>query len=347
MSQTRSRPSFFQHLHPPTIPAREARFRHTFGLGGLSFGLFLVLGFTGALEMFYYVPSPEAANASLKTIAYIAPFGWLIRNLHYWAAQALIVTLILHLLRVVLTGAYKPPRRFNYLLGLSLLVLCLLLDFTGYALRWDVDTSWALTVGTNLLKEVPLLGPTLYSLAVGGSAIGPNTVARLFGWHVFGLALPAAVVIVWHAFRVRRDGGIAHQRPEAEAAPAPARIDRGELVRREALAAVVALAALVGLSALFDAHLGLPAVPDATTTQAVAPWFFLWIQELLRLGPPLIMGVLIPLAALLALALVPYWLDRSREGAAQWFNGPGRWAQVVTLACVVGMVGLTLWGALR
>jgi quinol-cytochrome oxidoreductase complex cytochrome b subunit len=346
MSQPGQRPSFFHHLHPPTIPAREARFRHTFGLGGLSLLLFLVLAFTGALEMFYYIPSPEAANASVKTIAYVAPFGWLIRNLHFWAAQALVVTVGLHALRVVLTGSYKRPRRFNYLLGLALLALTLLLDFTGYVLRWDVDTNWALVVGTNLLKEIPLLGGALYGLAVGGSAVGPNTVARQFGWHVFGLALPAAVVMVWHLFRVRRDGGIA-RRPSAEADPAPARIPRAELVHREALASVVALAALVLLSALFDAHVGLPADPGGAVSEAAAPWFFIWIQELLRLGPPLAAGVLVPLALLLALALVPYWLDRSEAGAAAWFNREGRWAQIVTLGCLAAVAGLTLWGVWR
>jgi quinol-cytochrome oxidoreductase complex cytochrome b subunit len=111
MTPSSRRPSFFEHLHPPTIPAREARFRYNFGLGGLSLFLFLVLAVTGALEMFYYVPSPEGANASVKTIAFLVPFGWLIRNLHYWAAQAMLVTVGLHALRVILTGAYKPPRR--------------------------------------------------------------------------------------------------------------------------------------------------------------------------------------------------------------------------------------------
>ncbi|MBI3362884.1 MAG: cytochrome b N-terminal domain-containing protein, partial [Chloroflexi bacterium] len=288
------RPSFFYHLHPPTIPAGEARFRHTFGLGGLSLFLFLVLALTGALEMFYYIPSLDGANASVKAIAYLAPFGWLVRNLHFWSAQAMVVVVTLHMLRVILTGSYKKPRRFNYLLGLSLLAFTLLLDFTGYALRWDEDIHWALVVGTNLLKEIPAIGHTLYAIAVGGNEIGASTVVRLYGWHVFGLALPAFAIIVWHAFRVRRDGGIAHRTPNSKpqtsnSNPADSarsavkldRIDRAELVRREVLATLIALAALILLSVLFDAHIGLPADPGATVAEATAPWFFIWIQELL------------------------------------------------------------------
>lgn len=344
-----NRPSFFEHLHPPNIPAREARFRHTFGLGGLSLLLFLVLAATGALELFYYVPSLEGANASVKTIAYLAPFGWLIRSLHYWAAQAMVVTVGLHALRVILTGAYKPPRRFNYLLGLALLAATLLLDFTGYVLRWDVETSWALTVGTNLLKEAPVVGGGLYALVVGGSQINASTVARLYGWHVFGLALPVFAVMVWHAFRVRRDGGIAHRQPTepAEGGTRPERIHRSELVRRELLAGLIALAVLVLLAALFEPPVGLPAQPGAQASEAVAPWFFLWVQELLRVWPPLVAGVIVPLGLLLLLILVPYALDRSDAGAAVWFNREGRLAQFVTLAGLAAILGLTVWGALR
>ena len=169
------RPSFFSHLHPPTIPAQQARFRHTFGLGGISLLLFLVLCLTGALELFYYEPSLAGANASVQTLTFLVPFGGLVRSLHYWAAQLLVVSVCLHLLRVMLTGAYKAPRRFNWLLGLSLLFGVLLLDFTGYALRWDAHIGWALLVGTNLLKTIPLAGPVLYGMVVGGPELGASS----------------------------------------------------------------------------------------------------------------------------------------------------------------------------
>lgn len=116
------RPSFFHHLHPPTIPAAQARFRYTLGAGGISAYLSLVLLLTGAVELFYYVPEPSKAALSVQTITYLVPFGGLIRNIHYWAAQALVLVSTVHLLRVMFTGVYARPRRFNYLLGLGLLV---------------------------------------------------------------------------------------------------------------------------------------------------------------------------------------------------------------------------------
>ncbi len=144
------------------------------------------------------------------------------------------VVTILHLLRVVFTGAYARPRRFNYLLGLGLLVLCLFLDFTGYVLRWDEGIRWALVAGTNLVRSIPLLGNVLYGMLVGGSQPGPATLVRFYAWHIFGLTLPLVLVGIWHIFRVRRDGGIAVPPPEHR--QDHARISRNELVRREILA---------------------------------------------------------------------------------------------------------------
>ncbi len=147
------RPTFYEHLRMPHLPEPAARFTYTFHLGAISAALFVLLGITGLLEMFFYVPTPDQANASVKLIAYVVPYGWLIRNLHYWAAQAMVVTVTLHLMRVAFSGGYKG-RRLNWLIGVSLLVLVLLLDFTGYVLRWDERASWALTVGTNLLRTL-------------------------------------------------------------------------------------------------------------------------------------------------------------------------------------------------
>ena len=149
------RPNFFDHLHPPTIPARQSRLRFTLGAGGLAVFLCLILLVTGILEMFYYIPTPDHAAVSVEVITSLVPFWALSRNLHVWAAQAVMIVMSVHLLRVVLTGAYARHRRLNYLIGLGMLVLVLLLDFTGYVLRWDEGIRWALVVGTNLLKTIP------------------------------------------------------------------------------------------------------------------------------------------------------------------------------------------------
>lgn len=337
------RPTFYHHLHPPKLPTRAARFRYTFGLGGISLLLFIILGITGALEAYYYTPSLEEANSSLQLINLLVPYGQLIRSLHYWAAQALVITSILHMLRVVLTGAYKQPRSFNWLLGLSLLVMVLLFDFTGYALRWDVDIAWALLVGTNLLKTVPVFGSGLYGLVVGGVEIGRATIVRLYGWHIYGLPILAAFITGWHIFRVRRDGGISRLASKAQGSSS---ISRDELVRREALAALVASILLLVLAILFPPGLSPSASFESLPQEAVAPWFFIWVQELLRLGQPFQMGIVIPTVLLAILALLPYVLDRSPQGVGRWFNQEGRLAQWTVLVMVFLLLGLTLKGVL-
>ncbi len=336
------RSTFFHHLHPPTIPRREVRFRYTFGLGGLAFFLFGVLAITGALEMFYYVPSLEQANASVQMLTFLVPYGWLVRGVHYWAAQSLVVIAILHLLRVVLTGAYKSPRRFNWLLGVSLLVLVVLLDFTGYVLRWDTAIEWALLVGTNLLKSIPLIGESLYGLVVGGSEVSGDTMVRFYTWHIFGLALIAAAAIGWHIFRVRRDGGISTPEPRP-----PDRIARDDLVKREVVAMLLATAALLLLAVVFRPELGPTGNFSQLPGEASAPWFFIWVQQLLRWGDPLPMGVLIPIGLLAILILIPYVIDRRSAGVGRWFNREGRVAQLVVLVLLTAVIGLTVLGVVK
>jgi quinol-cytochrome oxidoreductase complex cytochrome b subunit len=333
------RPNFFYHLHPPTLPKREASFRYTFGLGGISVLLFLILVVTGILLTFVYVPTPDQAFTSIETITYQVPFGWLIRNLHYWSAQAIVLVIALHMLRVIFTGAYKAPRKTNYVIGILLLAGTLLLDFTGYVLRWDDGTRWALVVGTNLVKETPLIGSAMYQTIVGGSDLNAATTIRFYAWHILGLAVPAFMLIGWHVFKVRRDGGISH-RPRV--GDHEARIDRGQLVRTETVALLIVLAALILLSIVLPAPLGpivdLPSRPDV----AQAPWFFLWVQALLRSIPPVWAGVLIPLGLLITLIIIPYLIDRKPDGVASWFNQQGRVAQIISMTMFIGLIILTL-----
>ncbi len=334
------RPSFFHHLHPPSIPAPQARWRYTLGAGGMAFFLSLVLIATGALEAFYYIPTPEGAATSIQTITFLVPFGGWVRNLHYWSAQLLVCAAALHLLRVIFTGAYTPPRRFNYWIGLALFALILFLDFTGYALRWDVGVHWALVAGTNLLKTIPLVGPSLYAAAVGGSQAGPATVVRFYGWHLFGLVLGLIILGAWHIFRVRRDGGIAVPPPGVR--PDPQRITRFELVRREALAILAASAVLILMAALFPAPIASPITPDSLlSADTHAPWFFLWVQQLIRLGDPFVLGVLIPLLVFILLAAIPFLAPVRPEDLGQWFPRSGRLAQAIAGGIGLVIVALT------
>jgi quinol-cytochrome oxidoreductase complex cytochrome b subunit len=260
----------------------------------------------------------------------------------------LVLVAALHLLRVVFTGAYLPPRRLNYLLGLSLLVLCLFLDFTGYVLRWDEGVHWALVAGTNLVRSIPLVGARLYATLVGGSQIGATTLIRFYAWHLFGLTLVLIIVGVWHIFRVRRDGGIAVPPPELRSDLS--RISRKVLARREGLAMLWAALVLIVLAILIPAPLA-PGIQEGANLagKSLAPWFFLWVQQLLKLGDPFIYGVLIPLGALLILALVPYITPHklSHSELGRWFPRGGRNVQLLVASLAGAILLLTLLALLH
>ena len=338
------RPNFFHHLHPPTIPAAQARWRYTLGAGGTAIFLVLVLVITGALEMFYYIPTPADAALSIQTITYLVPFGGLIRNIHFWSAQLLIIVSAVHLVRVVFTGAYIPPRRFNYLLGLALFIVSIFLNFTGYILRWDTGIQWALVVGTNLIKTIPFFGNKLYTILIGGTEPGSPTLIRFYAWHVFGLMIISAILIGWHAFRVRRDGGIALPSPSLRAAPE--RITRFELVRRETLAMILTSAALIILSIFSPAPIASPirlSVLQSVPESAAAPWFFLWVQQMLKWGDPFLFGILVPVIILLILVLIPYIFPKPLEGElGRWFPKSNRLAQIVLGLIAFIVILLTL-----
>jgi quinol-cytochrome oxidoreductase complex cytochrome b subunit len=339
-------PSFFHHLHPPTIPARQARLGYTLAAGGLAVFLCLILLVTGLLEMFYYIPSPDHAAASIQTLTFLVPYGGLVRNLHYWSAQLLVVVSIVHLLRVILTGAYASPRRFNYLLGMGLLVLVILLDFTGYVLRWDEGIRWALVTGTNLVKSIPLVGNVLYAILVGGSIPGAATLIRFYGWHIFGLTLMAGILLGWHIFRLRRDGGIALPPPALR--PDHTRITRFELVRREILAMLLATVILLLLSTFASAPLGAPiSAANPVSESARAPWFFLWVQQMLKLGSPFLWGVVVPLVVLVIYSLIPYIFPQPiKADLGRWFPKSSRFAQGVALCLLLAIFTLTIMAIL-
>ena len=339
--------NFYHHLHAPKIPSVQARFSYTLGAGGLAVFFSLVLLITGVLEMYYYTPTPEGAAASIQVISNLVPYGNLVRNLHYWSAQLLIIAVMVHLLRVLLTGAYAPPRRFNYVLGVILLVLVLLLDFTGYVLRWDEGIRWALVVGTNLIKTIPAIGPGLYLFLIGGTEPGLAALTRFYSWHIYGLTLAVSGITAWHIFKVRRDGGIS--------SPPPARgeildkIPRSKLVQKEVLAMLIAGGILLLISIIIPAPIDQPITDDGGLVgDSLAPWFFLWIQETLKWGNPFLWGVGLPLVAVLILALLPYILPNSREDEmGRWFPRGNRIAQILGSLIIALIFLLTIIGWMR
>jgi quinol-cytochrome oxidoreductase complex cytochrome b subunit len=340
---TSKRPNFFHHLHPPTIPLPQARWSYTLGAGGLAIFLTIVVSLTGILEMFFYTPTPEQAGLSIQMITFVVPYGGLVRGLHFWSAQALVIVAGIHLLRVIFTGAFHQPRRFNYLLGLGLFVVVIFLNFTGYILRWDSGIHWALIVGTNLIKSIPQIGDGLYRFIVGGEVPGLATLTRFYAWHIFGLTLIAFILLAWHIFRVRRDGGIAA--PEPERRTDHRRITRFELVRRETLAMLIACTGLILMATLIPAPLAAP-IQDASmplNPDVRAPWFFLWVQQLLRFGDAFWMGVGIPLGILLILGLFPYIFPQPVDAEkGKWFPHSGRIVQIIAAVITLGWLVLTL-----
>jgi quinol-cytochrome oxidoreductase complex cytochrome b subunit len=272
------------------------------------------------------------------------PFGGLVRGMHFWAAQGLMVVCVVHLLRVVFTGAYTSPRRFNFLLGLMLMVLALFMNFTGYVLRWDEGIRWALVVGTNLLKTIPYIGKQVYGFIVGGNQPGLATLTRFYAWHIFGLTLIVVGILVWHIFRVRRDGGISAPPPDHR--EDARRITRFELVRREVLGMLIATIVLILISLLIPTPLAAPIQSTGGTSllkDVRAPWFFLWVQQLLRYGNAFWMGIVVPLVVLGILAAIPYVFPKIPDDQkGRWFPRAGRAAQIIAAVIVIGWAILTI-----
>ncbi|KAA3644266.1 MAG: DUF4405 domain-containing protein [Chloroflexi bacterium] len=199
----------FFHLHPVKVSRKSLKWTYSFGLGIISTILFGVLIWTGLLLMFYYVPSVERAYDTMKDIQLSVPLGQFTRNMHRWSAHGMVLVVILHMIRVFYTGAYKPPREFNWVIGVFLLVLTLGSSFTGYLLPWDQLSYWAITVGTNIAGYAPVAGDITRELLLGGPEVSQNTLIRFYTLHVALLPTLMVLLVTVHFWRVRKDGGFA------------------------------------------------------------------------------------------------------------------------------------------
>jgi quinol-cytochrome oxidoreductase complex cytochrome b subunit len=219
--------NLFLHVHPVSIRKHALRGWFTWGMGWLTFHLFLIEAITGILLMFYYRPVAEFAYRDIQGLRAHVPLG-LMREIHRWGAHAMVICVWLHMLRVFLTGSYKSPREFNWVVGVVLLVLTMLLSFTGYLLPWDQLSMWAVTVASNMAGAAPLAGAegpgsSLLTLSgeplvhvgsdarfvlLGGSVVGPATLLRFYVLHCIVLPVVATVLIAVHFWRIRKDGGI-------------------------------------------------------------------------------------------------------------------------------------------
>src|SRR6516225_2128253 len=170
----------FLHVYPVKVPKRVLRLRYSFRLGFIAAVLFGILVVTGVYLMFVYTPSVGSAYGDMQHLKTGVGFGQLIRNVHRWSAHLMVLVVFLHLVRVFYAGAYKKPREFNWVIGVMLLLVTLAFSFTGYLLPWDQLAYWAVTVGTNLVHYVPLVGGKLQDLLIGGDQIGQATLLRFY-----------------------------------------------------------------------------------------------------------------------------------------------------------------------
>ena len=200
--------NLFLHVHPVKVREKALRFRHTYWLGGVAMACAAILTATGVLLMFYYHPSVPQAYRDMKELRYVVDNGVFLRNLHRWAAHLMVLAAGFHMLRVFYHRAYRPPRQFNWVIGVVLMLLTLLLSYTGYLLPWDQLAFWGVSVGTNMAKAAPILGEPMRFLLLGGNIVSENALLRFYVLHC--VVLPAALLlfISVHIWRVRKDGGV-------------------------------------------------------------------------------------------------------------------------------------------
>ncbi|MBI4064692.1 MAG: cytochrome bc complex cytochrome b subunit [Elusimicrobia bacterium] len=315
------------HLHPVRVRPRALKITYSWGMGGISFWLFLLLTISGILLMFYYRPSPDMAYRDMKDLEFAVSYGWFWRNMHRWGAHAMVITVILHMIRVFLTGAYKSPREFNWVIGVVLLSLTLFLSFTGYLLPWDQLALWAVTVGTNMAGATPFLGnegpfSALLNIRInndvrfgllGGTTVGEATLIRFYVLHCVFVPVIAGALLMLHFWRIRKDS--------FSAAPYSPNEEKVEvwpnLIAREYVAAALTTVAILVWTLLINAPLEEAANPTVTPNPSKAPWYFLGLQELLVYFDPWIAGVLLPNLIIVGLCAIPY-IDRNPKGVGYY-----------------------------
>lgn len=337
------------HVHPSRVHRRSIRPSTTFGLGLVCLYLFVIEWVTGVYLMFYYEPSTGAAYGRILDLNYTVAFGRLMRNLHRWAAEAMVVAVVIHMCRVFYTGAYKPPREFNWVLGVTLLLSTLALSFTGYLLPWDQLSYWAVTVGTNIVSYAPVVGPKLRFLLLGGDSVGSEALLRFYTLHVIAIPAVAALIINYHIWRVIKDGGLAHP---LEKAPEAQRMDPviptfPTVVYIELLVFVILMAGLLAASLYFNAPLEEEANPLQPSNPSKAPWYFLGLQELVSYSA-FWGGVAVPTLLTFFLLVLPY-IDSGSDGVGIWFARARMgmiifWTLILVAIVVFTVIGVYLRG---
>ena len=334
------------HFRPRVVPERTLRFTLSWGLGGMAVVLVSLLFLTGLMLKFTYQPVPDRAYESIVRLQNVVYFGQLIRNIHHWSGNVLLLVVFLHFLRVFFSGAFHSGRQFNWILGLVMLLLILASNFTGYLLPWDQLAFWAVTICTGMLEYIPGIGFGLQQFIRGGTDIGPATLSTFYAIHT--AIIPAGLIILmpFHFWRVRKARGLVIPRK-----PDDDPQDRGasvatipNLIVRELVVAAALVALMLLFSILFNAPLEAKANPGLSPNPTKAPWYFSGLQELLLHFHPLFAVLVIPAAILGLLFILPY-LRYDADTAGVWFvSDRGRKAAVIAAVVAAILTPLAMVG---
>jgi quinol-cytochrome oxidoreductase complex cytochrome b subunit len=331
--------SLVLHFRPRNVPEETLRWTLTWGLGGMAVVLVFLLFGTGVLLKFVYLPFPDKAYESILNLQNQVLFGRLIRNIHHWSANALILVSFLHLLRVFFTGAFHAPRQFNWVIGTASFLVILFSNFTGYLLPWDQLAFWAVTICTGMLEYMPGIGLWIQGLIQGGPEIGHVTLSNFYAIHTALLPAALLILMLFHFWRIRKAGGLvvprqAEQDSGTRSQSVPA---IPNLLLREMVVALVLIASILVFSMLVDAPLGNKANPGLSPNPTKAPWYFMGIQEMLLHFHPLFALFVIPVLMLMALIAVPY-INYRMNTAGVWFASTKgrRMAWIASLAALIG-----------
>ncbi len=311
--------SFLFHLRPRYYQRASTWFTHTFRLGWLSTFLFFVETITGLILMIFYAPTPAEAYGDILNILSNVPFGEFMRDMHRWGAELMVAAVLLHMARVYFTASYKGPRKFTWLTGVILLLVTWLLSFSGYLLPWDQLAYWAVTIGASMADKAPVVGKEVQLLLAGAPSIGANGLLRFYLIHVLLFPLLAILFISIHYYKVSREHSISlpavveeGEMEEDRRKWAKERIDLIPDLMTHELFLTVAVTAFMVIYVTFFYNAALENHADAFVTplDTEAPWYFLWIQGMLKLGDPTLMGVIVPTIIIGLLFAVPY-IDRN------------------------------------
>jgi quinol-cytochrome oxidoreductase complex cytochrome b subunit len=340
--------SLILHLHPTKVVTTSMNWTYSWGLGGLAALLMAILALTGVVLQNNYTPAAPQAYLDILEINSNVWFGELVRNLHHWSANLLIVVAVLHLIRVFATGAYRPPREVNWLIGVAMLLLTLGANFTGYLLPWGQLAFWAITVGTSIISYVPLIGSWLSQLILGGPEVGANTLLNFYAMHISLIPLMIFGLMSYHFWRIRKDGGLSLPKKIEDSSTGSGEEPKLErvttiphLVRRELAFALAWFAILLIFSMLVPAPLEGIANPDVSPNPAKASWYFMGLQELLLHFHPLVGAILLPSLAILAIFLLSFF-DINLVSVGIYFRSR-RGRSLTLLAMGLALAATPLW----